>query len=516
MKSESRVNPITFGSAALAIVVYFFYFTGGGLRTGFSHDDLMNTWRAWRDPLSHILKENIFFFLYPTYYRPLGTLFYHAFFSAFGLYALPYRLCILAFLLANIYLVYACARRISWSREIAGVTALLHAFHLGFTPIYRNTGTCYDIICCFFYLSALLLYLRIRQQDRFLRPIEQVAVLGLLICALDAKEIAVTLPAIIGIYELLYHPPAGYKPRLLATWLFREGRVACWGLLLDLAFIVGKIYWPSGVGRTTAQYKVSLSSATYLQTMKHDLDEVFVTWSTNILRPRNLIILLLLLGLYAWRSRLAHFRFGLLFWLVGVLPVDFIPPRSIYAIYIPLVGFDLCAATLVIEVRDWLWRGLQRVRPIADPRGVRQVVTFIVLLFALTRFYHRKGAKLEDWQIEQSRQIGSVIKALRTQLPVAKKGAHILMMKDPFVKAVGAEWATVFITNLFYRDDTIDQDRMWLMPAPPNAARMKQYDYIFTTTGKDGEQLVLLAPGASTALPQPLSPSPAPAGTPVY
>ncbi len=291
----------------------------------------MNTWRAWRDPLPHILKENIFFFLYPTYYRPLGTLFYHTFFSTFGLHALPYRLCILAFLLANIYLVYACARRISWSREIAGVTALLHAFHLGFTPIYRNTGTCYDIICCFFYLSALLLYLRIRQQDRFLRPLEQVAVLGLLICALDAKEIAVTLPAIIGIYELLYHPPAEYKPRILAAWLFREGRVACWGLLLDLAFIAGKIYWPTGVGRTTAQYKVSLSLATYLQTMRHDLDEVFVTWSTNLLRPRNLVILLLLLVLYAWRSRLAHFRFGLLFWLVGVLPVDFIPPRSIYA-----------------------------------------------------------------------------------------------------------------------------------------------------------------------------------------
>ncbi len=147
---------------------------------------------------------------------------------------------------------------------------------------------------------------------------------------------------------------------------------------------------------------------------------------------------------------------------------------------------------------------------------MRQVETFIVLLFALTRFYHRKGAKLEDWQIEQSRQIGSVIRALRAQLPVAKRGAHILMMKDPFVKAVGAEWATVFITNLFYQDDTIEQDRMWLMPVPPDTARMKQYDYIFTTTGKDGEQLVLLAPGASPALPKPLPPSPVPAGTPAY
>jgi len=511
MKTLPRLNPAAFVSAALAILVYFFYFTNGGLRTGFSHDDLMNMWRAWQDPMPHIAKENLFFFLYPTYYRPLGTLFYHAFYNAFGLHALPYRICMLAFLLANIYLVYAFAARVSHSREIGGLTALLHAYRMGFNPLFRNTGTCYDIVCCFFYLSALVLYLRIRQQERPLRPLEQIGILGLLVCALDAKEIAVTLPVMMLLYEAIYNPPPARQPRFLLAWLIREAPVACWGLFLDLAFIVGKIYWTGGVGRINGAYRVSFGLAAFMQGLRHDLDEVFVTWGTNVFRPRNLIIVLLLLVLFAWRSRLLYFRYALLFWLVGALPVEMIPSRSIYAIYIPLAGFDLCMATLLVELRDWLWRGIQRLGNLRDPLGLRQVLTFILLLLVLTRFYIFKAARRENWEVEQSHQIRFVIQALRAQLPVAKKGARILFVNDPFEKAVGAEWATVFVTNLLYRDSTIQQDRMWLMPEPPDTARLKQYDYIFAMTG---EKLVLLAPGLLPALPPPRPPLRAPAGTP--
>ena len=491
MKTASRVNPVIFISAALAITAYFFFFTDGGLRTGFTHDDLMNLWHSWQDPLPHILKENLLFFLYPLAYRPMGTLFYHVFFNAFGLDPLPYRICLLAFLLVNIYLVYAFARRISQSREIGAVTALLHSYHIGFVSLYRNTGTCFDIICCFFYFCALVWYLRIRQQGRLLRPVEYLGVLSLLICALNSKEIAVTLPVLLGVYEMLYHPPSGYKPRILISWLVREGGVACWGALIDLAFLLGKIYCANGIGRVAGPYMVRISIVTFMQSMRHDLDEVFVTWGTDLLREPTLAILLLLLFLFAWRSRLDYFRFALLFWLIGVLPVAFIPSRSIYALYIPLAGFDLCAATLFIETREWLWRGVQRLTHLPDLPGLRQILMFIVLLLALGGFYSVKEARIDTWLDRQSRQIASVIDALHAELPTAKKGANMLFLRDPFENVPSVEWATVFITHLLYRDSTIQPDRLWKMPKPPDAARMKQYDYIFTMAGK---KLVMLAP----------------------
>ena len=493
MKSASRVNPVVFGSAVLAIGVYFFYFTGGGLHTGFTHDDLMNLWRAWRDPLPHILLENVLFFLYPLDYRPMGSLFYHVFYDAFGLNPLPYRICMLVFLLANIGLVYAFARRIARSREIGGITALLHGYHIGFVPLYRNTGTCFDILCGFFYFSALAWYLRIRQQERLLRPLEYAGVLGLFIFSLDAKEIAVTLPVAIGLYELLYHPPQGFKPRVLISWLTREGGVMCWGAGMDLAFLIGKIYWTNGIGRTVSPYMVTINFGTFMRGLRHDLDEVFITWGTQALREPNLAILLLLLFLFAWRSRLPHFRYGLLFWLIGVLPVAFIPTRSIYAIYIPLAGFDLCAATLLVEAREWLWRGLQRRAHLAGRLGTRQILTFILLLVVLSRYYSAHGARFYTWLDEQSHQITTVIDELRAQLPSAKKGAQMLFMKDPFPNVLAVEWATVFITHLLYRDHTIQPDRLWRMAAPPDAERMKQYDYIFTMEGpKDKEKLVMV------------------------
>jgi hypothetical protein len=492
VKNIPHAKPVPYVAGAVAIGAYFFWLSGGGISTQFSHDDLMNIYRAWLDPLPRILKENAGFFLYPTAYRPFGNLFYHVFFNAFDFHPLPYRLFLLAFLLANLWLVYAVTRRLSGSREIGALTALLHGYHVGFLPLYRNTGTCFDIFCFFFYFCALLFYIRIRQQGRLLRAREQLGFLVLLIFALNAKEIAVTLPVMIGLYEVFYHPPLQYKPREIAAWVLREGRVTCWGALFDLAFIGIKVYGPGGTA-TVGAYKPAIGLSAYLHGLRHDLDEVFITWGTNVLREPVLILLLLVLCWIAWRSKISHFRFALLFWLIGVLPVAFIPSRSIYAVYIPLAGFDLCAATLLTQARERLCRLLKR-PPLpsgSDLPAFRQVATFALLLLILARIYDLKGAHFYGWLDEQNQHIATVTEQLHIQLPKPKTGARILFLKDPFEKDFMSEWATVFITRLLYRDNSIQTDRFWLMPRKPDAEAMKQYDYIFTV---DRNTVVLVAP----------------------
>ena len=73
--------------AALAVTVYFWRFTHVSLRTGFSQDDLMNLFFAWRVPFSEILKANLFF--RTEVVRPLGALFYASFLNVFGFDGLP-------------------------------------------------------------------------------------------------------------------------------------------------------------------------------------------------------------------------------------------------------------------------------------------------------------------------------------------------------------------------------------------------------------------------------------------
>ncbi|MFN7994907.1 MAG: glycosyltransferase family 39 protein [Bryobacteraceae bacterium] len=490
---------------AAAIAVYFYWLSRGGLRAKFSHDDLMNMYRAWLEPLSQLLKENVFFFLYPLSYRPFGGLFYHVFFELFGLHPLPYRIFLLLFLLANMYLAYAVLRRLSGSREVAVLAVLLHCYHVNFAQLYKNTGTCYDIFCFSFYFAGLLYYLRIRQAGRFLRPIEHVGFLGLLILALNSKEMAVTLPVLIGAYELFYHPPVSFHPRRLISWLIHEGQAMCWGALANIAFIAGKLYPHDGVARNSGQYFVTISLASYFRSLQHDLNEVFITWSTGVFSVRNLAIILAILMLIAWRLRLASFKFGLAFWLVGIAPVAFIPPRNIYDIYIPLVGFSFCAAILLVAAREAIWRGarvLTKTRTTRNTRPgfpeIRETLTFVLLLVLMGRFQLRNGAHLTNWMDDQGKQIMAVAKDLKAQLPDPKKGAHLLFLKNPFEKAAGTEWATIFLSRLLYRDQTIDSDRLWKLDQKPNGDSLRRYDAIFTVVD---DRVIRVAPSSVESQP---------------
>jgi hypothetical protein len=246
----------------------------------------------------------------------------------------------------------------------------------------------------------------------------------------------------------------------------------CWGILIDLAFLLGKVYGANGIGRQGA-YLTALSFHKYIHSLQHDLNEVFFTYGTSVLRDRNLVLLLLVALLIAWRSQSVSFRFSLLFWLIGVLPVAFIPSRGIYAVYIPLVGFAACVAMVWVKVRDLFSSRVCRTPP---------ALAFLLLVFVMASFYQVKGADHLTWMDTQAAQISSVIDRLRTILPSARKGARMLFLKDPFDNVPNALWASVFIAHLLYRDNTIELDRIAVRPP---------YDYMFTV---EQGRLVLISP----------------------
>ena len=64
----------------------------------------------------------------------------------------------------------------------------------------------YDVLCGFFYFAALTYYIHIREKEVYLRPLQLFGFLVLYVCALNCKEMAVTLPVIVLIYELLKCP----------------------------------------------------------------------------------------------------------------------------------------------------------------------------------------------------------------------------------------------------------------------------------------------------------------------
>jgi 4-amino-4-deoxy-L-arabinose transferase-like glycosyltransferase len=159
--------------------VFFFLRTRLSLIARFTHDDLMNCWGAVFHPLSQTVTDCFLFFRYAPTYRPLGALLYRASFAVSGFDLRPLRILLLVMLGLNLLLVYCFVKRLSSSREAGVLTALLASYHVDFWPFYFNTGQLYDILCCFFFFSALVYYLRMRQSGRLLRWYEMLVFCGL-------------------------------------------------------------------------------------------------------------------------------------------------------------------------------------------------------------------------------------------------------------------------------------------------------------------------------------------------
>src|SRR6202035_44984 len=122
--------------------------------------------------------------------------------------------------------------------------ALLISYHGSFISLYFDTGYVYDVLCYLFYFATLLFYLRVRSRARPPRWWELVILSALYICALNAKEMAVTLPVSLLLYEWFYRrdaiSDAIRSVRGFWRWLTADGRGGMVAGLLTLMFVIGR------------------------------------------------------------------------------------------------------------------------------------------------------------------------------------------------------------------------------------------------------------------------------------
>lgn len=410
--------------AAAAIAGCFFYFSRAGLRADFTHDDLMNLYASWRVPAAGHLRDTALFFRPSAAYRPAGAIFYRALFEGFGFHALPFRIACYALLLANLGLAYALARRLANSRAVAALAALLFAYHGQFWCLYVNTGMCYDLLCFFFYAAAFLYYLRARERGLPLGWGRVAAWSGLYILCLNSKEMAVTLPVVIAVYELLAHPKG-----LLKAW-----RVPLVGAALTALFLLGRV--ASGDMLSNAGYRPSLGAGVYLDHAYRFL--AFALYDPWWLTPPVAAALALALVAYAaWRGS-APLRLAIAWMLVGILPVAFIEQRGLDAVYIPALALALAMAL-----------GIRRAARRAPPAAV-----FSVALVALVCVHHAYGRVDYPVMLAEGHHIRAVYEQLSARrFPAASR---ILFLRDPFP---GGSWSSAFLVYLSTRDPSLQVAR---------------------------------------------------------
>jgi hypothetical protein len=459
--------------AAASIAAFFFRFTAPSLRGYFSSDDNYNLYFAWHPPLTELLKANLLFFLNSRFYRPLVAAWYRSIYHFAGFNPLPFHVSILIVLAANVWLTYAVARRLSGSREIGALSALLVSYHPNFAPLYFDTGFAYDVICYFFYFSAFLLYLRIRRRSGTARTWESAAFLLLYVCALNSKEMAITLPAFLGIYELLYERMPFRQARELGRWLAHQGRLLVASTLLMAVFVAGRFLDRQNSLLSNQAYVPLFSWDRFMETSRNFL-------SYLLLRHQAMgaaAVLAIWLGLLAiaWLTRSRPLWFAWLFLMLSAIPVAFITPRAAAQYYIPLFGWALFAATVLVRGSEYLWRHLPRPSsPVLSP-AFRAPALFILAALLLLHYYRRPARDiLYRVSLDQDLQ-KSVVEQLHALQPALRHGSRILFLDDP----IDDRYQLLYLIQLSYRDRALQVDRVKWMPQPPGAKEIASYDYLF-------------------------------------
>lgn len=460
----------------LFITAYFLALTVRAVSTYFSPDDTMNIYQSWYEPsIAPIIKANLLFFRPSAWPRPLAQLWLRLMFDAAGFHPAPFKIVNLAILIANIFLTYTIARRLAGSRTAAGVTTLLIAYHGQAADLYFNTGYIFDVLCYFFYFAAALVYVRARQQRRFPHVGELIAICLLYIAALNSKELAVTFPVFLLLYELVAggsaEPPGPQLSRLDSRrWL---------GILLTgaitLAVIFGRIL--KGTLAEEAAYTPVMSVAQFMRTSVDFAGKLFC--HPGRVRPATLLILWIVMFVMAWFTRSKALRFAWLFLMIAPLPVAFIDSRGLPQYYIPLFGWALYAGVLINLVLSMI---LGRIRPmnLVRTRIYASALTIAILtaiLYPVWRSYPDQAVAVSM----EGEEYRSIVRQLHRLVPVlhsrdSNRPARVLFVDDP----IRADWWNLtFLARLSYRDRNIYVERAKNWPLAPTGNQLASYDKVF-------------------------------------
>jgi hypothetical protein len=448
-----RATVAHFG-AALSLIAYLFWFAGGGLGAPFTGDDLMNLNFHLTPSFPRLLLSNLTF--WSTAYRPMGGIVYVAIYRLMGFHPMPFRVACFALLLSNLWLVFEVCRRLANSREAALLATLLITYHAWLVNLYYSTGTIYELLCFAFYLAAFLYYVAIRQAGKIVAGRQWIVLLAFYICALNSKELAVTLPLCLLCYECIWHPPAGGLRRWI-RWLAREGRAPSVTAILTLPYILGKLTGPESLTANPA-YRPAISAARYLHAFHLYLNVLF--YQDHFFRDANTILLMVaMLGL-ALGTRSRPLLFAWCFVLFSVLPFIFVPHYSGFFIYLPMVGWVLYAATALVMLR-------QKVA-----RKVPTAALFLVLALALFPLHTRESRKSMQVFTSAALPTTEAIAGLQRIRPVVPRGAHLYFQSDPFPART---FSLLFLVRLFYRDLTIQVARA----KDGDQLQTRNYDAVF-------------------------------------
>jgi hypothetical protein len=458
------------------VLIYFFLQSHHGLRTYFNGDDVMNLvtlhgywrWPWWKNALDALLVVT------PTY-RPMGDMFYRSLYSVFGFDPLPFRAACYALMLLNLGLFFRLGFLLSRSRESALLSTLIFSFHAALNELYLSTGTVYDILCVCFTLAALTYYARIRRSSRELRVRDIVILLLLYGGALDSKEMAVSLPLALVLYEVALAP---FVPPVR---LWRRAWPVLLAGALTMAFLAAKIPALSD----NPNYRPRLSFAYLLNNASHYVSTLVFR---DPLGTAWLSALTVLAAIVCVAARRPAALFGLGYGFVALLPIVAVPARDGFVLYLPMVGFALFAGDSIAAARQ----AAQRFLPFGARRpfwiSISQAGLFAALTGALFVIHARHWHDPSQDAGREDNVMRETVRIMRAAHPTLPAGTRLLFLDDPLPKN---QFDLLMLVQAAYHDPSLWVERQRNSGTPIDPVAYAIFDTLVSLRdGKWSEQRV--------------------------
>jgi hypothetical protein len=402
--------------------------------------------------------------LWKNFYRPMGAAFYMPLYHAFGLNPRPFQTAVLFLLALDICLLFFLARALGCGLLVSGLAAFAAAYHSGMGSLLYNTDMVYDVLCFAFYIGALLYYVHIRSRARPWRWLEAALFLALFLCALNSKEIALTLPFVLAAYEWFFrrsHPWKGTR------W------VVVLAFLLDLLDLYGKRFGSGAIMNYPAYHPV-FTVGRFVEFQKgalRDLLGVFFVpgWE-------GVLVIWLLVTWLSWRRDRPLLRFCWAYLLIAPLPIAFLIGRFQGSLYVPLAGWAIFGAVVFTDLVQGAAEFLSR-EPLFRYLGRQGLLALLVALGV--SYWGRQMVRLRSDVIRPAAaQMGmlteDVINQLRALNPKVQPKTRVVFLNDPFV-----DWDMTFIGMLWFGDRSVEIYTQRKQPLPPDELARAEYVFDF-------------------------------------
>ena len=472
------------------LIAYFLHFALQSLPAHFRGDDMMNMFRYWSVGPLKAIRANLFF--WTSFDRPLAALYYLPLYHLFDLHAKPYRVVTITLVAAAIPIAYLLVRSLGTSRSVAFLAVILWCYHPRLASLVYIDAFIYDVLCSLFYLAALACYISIREKGQPLRPFQLFGCFALYLCALNSKEMAVTLPVIILIYELLkyYQEP---ERKNFIQWVWRDASPALVAGLITGIYCYAKMYGPDGLYVHPQERGAYMPHYSWHAFGKANADFVsqFVYLPRGHVMPARIVFGAWgLVFLYAFLRRDRVLKL-MAFWIVITpLPLDFIlPARGGASLILVFFGWavifgklagDLIKLTskssIVAARRSGLGAATGAIIAGAAtghasaavigaaagavavrlPPPIFRVVATLIVVSALAIYTERQNQVSTRHLLRVGEKEAHVIEAFRALNLRPKPGSKILLTENPFAGApAGGAWVPLFIAGLFWNDHSL-------------------------------------------------------------